>query len=224
MQPLRLLMGKPLLLAAAAFAGVFLLAGCDEYVHITRDPDLRIPKHATWAWRTGPDRAETRDSRDHRVISRDVIGRGERETVARDTSADTEALREKVKLGIEQTLMQKGFKQVTDAEDADFVVDFHLAVRRRNMTVQRVYPGAYPGLVCGPFGCWESFGWGPAAVGYEHIRFREGTIVLDITQKPSNHLAYRAVGQKPLRHDRLSFSQEEMNEMARHLLKDLKPH
>jgi hypothetical protein len=156
-------------------------------------------------------------------VSRDVIGRGERETVARDTSGDTGALREKVKLGVEQSLMQKGFKQVSDPEDADFIVDFNLAVRRRNVTVQRVYPGAYPGLVCGPFGCWESFGWGPAAVGYEHVRFREGTIVLDITQNPGNHVAYRAVGQKPLRHDRLSFSQEEVNGMARALLKDLKP-
>lgn len=223
MLSLRAVKTKPTVLALGVLAGAFLLAGCDEYVHITRDPDLRIPKHATWAWRTTPDRAEARDSRDRRVTSRDVIGRGERATVVRDTSADNEALREKVKLGVEQTLMQKDFKQVTDPEDADFVVDFHLAMRRRNVTVERVYPGAYPGLVCGPFGCWESFGWGPAAVGYEHIRFREGTIVLDITQNPSNHLAYRAVGQKPLRHDRLSFSQEEVNSMARALLKDLKP-
>jgi Domain of unknown function (DUF4136) len=224
MRSLRAINAKTVVLAAGLFAGGLFLAGCDEYVRITRDPDLRIPKHATWAWRTSPDGAEARDSRDRRVISRDLIGRGEREPVVRDASADTEALREKVKLGIEQTLMQKGFKQETDPEDADFVVDFHLAVRRRNVTRQRVYPGAYPGLVCGPFGCWESLGWGPAAVGYEHIRFREGTIVLDITQNPSNHLAYRAVGQKPLRHDRLSFSQDEVNSMARAMLKDLKPH
>src|SRR5260370_35447160 len=41
---------KPLL-AACAIACVVLLAGCDEYVHITRDRDLQIARHATWAWR-----------------------------------------------------------------------------------------------------------------------------------------------------------------------------
>ena len=37
-------------LAAAALVGLF-LAGCDEHVQIIRDPDIRIVKHATWAWR-----------------------------------------------------------------------------------------------------------------------------------------------------------------------------
>ena len=98
-----------------------------------------------------------------------------------------------------------------------------LALRRRNATVSYAYPTTYPGLVCGPYGCWEGWGWGPPGISYEHIRFREGTIVLDVLQQPSNHLAYRAVGGKPLRYDRLTFSQNEMNDMAHALLKDLKP-
>jgi hypothetical protein len=89
--------------------------------------------------------------------------------------------------------------------------------------VERVYPGAYPGLVCGPFGCYSGWGYGPAAVGYENIRFREGTIVLDAVQNPSNHLIYRAVGEKPVRRDTFSFSQDEVNGLVHHLLKDLRP-
>jgi Domain of unknown function (DUF4136) len=209
---------KPAFLAGAAALSVLLLVGCDEYVRITHDPDLRIAKHATWAWRPESARDDRRNSR--RVISRDEIGR--QETVTREPDANNDFLRGKVKMAIEQTLSAKGLKQVGDPDDADFLVDFSLAVRRRNVTVERVYPGAYPGLVCGPFGCWEGVGWGPPAVGYEHIRFREGTIVIDLLQQPTNHLAYRAVGEKPVKRDMLSFSQDEVNSMVHRLLKDLK--
>jgi hypothetical protein len=196
-----------------------LLAGCDEYVQITRDRDVHIARHATWAWRPAQEESGRRGTRP--VVSRDVITRGE--TVTREDTADNNALRGKVKVAVERNLSEKGWKEVSDPATADFLVDFHIAVRRRNMTVERVYPGAYPGLVCGPFGCYSGWGYGPAAVGYENIRFREGTIVLDVVQSPANHLVYRAVGEKPVRHDTFSFTQDEVNGLVHHLLKDLKP-
>jgi hypothetical protein len=205
------------LFAVGAIACAVLLAGCDEYVHITRDPDVRIAHHATWAWR--PAQEEGRRSRP--VVSRDEITRGE--AVTREDTADNEALRGKVRTAVQQNLIQKGLKQVSDPAAADFLVDFHIAVNRRNVTVGRVYPGAYPGLVCGPFGCYSGWGYGPAPVGYENIRFREGTIVLDVVQNPANHLIYRAVGEKPVRRDTFSFTQSEINGLVQRLLKDLKP-
>lgn len=213
----RLLRVRAPFFAAGAIACAVLLAGCDEYVQITRDRDVHLGRHATWAWR--PAQEESRGSR--RVVSRDVITRNE--TVSREDNADNDALRGKVKTAIERNLNEKGLKEVSDPATADFLVDFHIAVRRRNMTVERVYPGAYPGLVCGPFGCYSGWGYGPAAVGYENIRFREGTIVLDVVQNPANHLVYRAVGEKPVRRNTFSFSQEEVNGLVHHLLKDLKP-
>jgi len=205
------------LFAAGAIACAVLLAGCDEYVHITRDPDVRIARHATWAWRP----AQEEGRRSSPVVSRDEITRGE--TVTREDTADNEALRGKVKTALQQNLTQKGLKQVSDPATADFLIDFHIAVNHRNVTVGSVYPGAYPGLVCGPFGCYSGWGYGPAAVGYENIRFREGTIVLDVVQNPANHLVYRAVGEKPVRRDTFSFTQSEVNGLVQHLLKDLKP-
>jgi len=209
----RYLTARVPLATTAVLSCVFLLAGCDERVQIIRDRDVHFSKHATWAWRPMEEQSKGRGSRP--VISRDEITRGE--TVTRDTDADNDALRGKVKSAIEATLQEKGFREVSDPDAADFLVDFHLGVRRRNVTV--AYPGG--GLVCGPFGCYEGWGWG-GPVGYERIHFREGTIVLDVVQRGSNNPAYRAIGEKPVHRDAFSFSQSEVNGMVHHLLKDLR--
>jgi len=195
---------------SAMLCGV-ILAGCDDYVQITRDPDVRIRKLATWAWRPATEQAKERDSRP--IVSRDVISR--RETVVRDTSANNEAVRQRVKTAIEQNLASKGLTQISNPQAADFLVDYNFAVERRNATV----PVSYPGLVCGPYGCWESGGWGP--VGYEHIRFREGTIVFDFVQQSTKHLVYRAVGEKHVNRDTFTLTQDDINGLVHHLLKDL---
>jgi len=202
---------RPALGAVAVLGCGLLLAGCDDYVHITRDPDVRIPKLATWAWRPVEEQARARDSRP--VVSRDVISR--RETVERDTKADNEMVRQRVKTAIEQTLASKGLNQISDPRAADFLVDYHFAVERRNATV----PVGYPGVVCGPYGCWESGGWGP--VGYEHIRFREGTIVFDFVQQSTKRMVYRAVGERHVNRNTFTLTQDQINGLVHHLLKDL---
>jgi hypothetical protein len=209
---------RPLLVATVALSGVFLAAGCDDHVQITRDPDVRIAKHATWAWRPVSAPSNAREARP--VVSRDVISRGE--TVQRDKTADNDIVRDRVRTAIQQTLTAKGLTQVSDPATADFLVDYHFAVQRHNVTVREVYPGGYPGAVCGPYRCWESWGWGPPEVGYEHIRFREGTIVFDFMQQSTKHLVYRAIGEKPVKRDTFSLTQDEINGLVRHLLKDLK--
>lgn len=207
---------SPFLAAAVLLCGV-LLAGCDDHITFIRDPDIPVPKGSTWAWRPA---AQAKDKEGNRraVVSRDVISRSE--TITREPDANNETVRQRIRTAIEQTLSSKGLKQVSDPQAADFLVDYHMAVRRRNVTVQRVYPGGYPGLVCGPFGCWESWGWGPTAVSYENVRFREGTIVFDFVKHSTNRLAYRAIGQKPVHRD--TFSQDEISEFVHHMLGKLK--
>jgi len=75
------------------------------------------------------------------------------ETVTRETDADSDVLRGKVKTAIERNLAEKGLKE---ANDPKMPIPGGLSYRcaRRNMTVERVYPGVYPGLMCGPFGCY----------------------------------------------------------------------
>ena len=207
---------KSSLIAVSALLSALLLAGCDEYVQITRDPDVPIHKLATWAWRPA-EQANARDSR--AVISRDMISRDE--TVVRDSDADNEMVRQRVKTAIEQTLASKGLTQISNAQAADFLVDYHFAVERRNVTVPAAY-GGYPGVVCGPYGCWQSWGWGPAAVGYQNIRFRQGTIVFDFIQRSTKHLVYRAVGEKPVHYNTFTLTQGDIHALVHRLLEDLR--
>ena len=61
-------------IAAACLCGL-VAAGCDDRVQVTRDPDVRIARGATWAWQPFAEPVNSRDSR--RVISRDNTGRSE---------------------------------------------------------------------------------------------------------------------------------------------------
>jgi hypothetical protein len=205
------------LLLTVALAGLF-LAGCDEHVRIIKDPDIKIAKHSSWAWRTAEEsRGFSREARP--VISRDVIGRsGPTVTVENDPA--TEIDRRQVRNELERQLAAKGLRQVSDPYAADFVVDYHFAVRRRNETVRQVYPGGYPGLVCGPYGCWRGWGYGPAEVSYQNIQFREGTFVFDFMRQDDQRLAYRAIGQEPVH--KAQFSHDQIEDMVHALLKDLK--
>src|ERR1700719_1245706 len=158
---------SPLLLGVLVASGL-VFAGCDEHVDVVRDHSVRIPKHATWAWR--PDTAEKKDKDDRSsrdVISRDVISDdGRSETISRDPRSDNETLRLAIRTDIEQEMRSKGFKQVADPAAAQFLADYHFAIRRHTAAEGGGYPegggyrGGYPGFVCGPFGCWASYTWG----------------------------------------------------------------
>jgi hypothetical protein len=210
---------SPLFLAAALASGLF-LAGCDEHVDVVRDHSVAIPKHATWAWRPAPppEKPEKNDGRKP-VISRDDINNdARRENSERDSRIDNETFRLAIRTDIEQTLRSKGFNQVDDPAAADFLVDYHVAIHRRTMTVER------PAFVCGPFGCYESYRWGywgGPGYAYQNVHYREGTIVFDFAKQGSNKVAFRAVGMRVLYRD--SFTTDHVRDAVHRLLRDLKP-
>jgi len=214
MKNARLAKGSAQLLAVGVLMGAALLTGCDEHITVVRDPEIPIPRQATWAWRPAPPPPK------NPVISRDVISRDRGgETVVRENDPNTETLRLQFKIGIEQTMASKGFVHVDDPKAADFLVDYHVGVHSHS--VRYAEPGYYPVTVCGWAGCWETYRgyWGPP--GYETIRYREGTFVFDLTKQNINRLAFRAEGYKELNHR--TYSQQEVNDAMRHLLHDLKP-
>src|SRR5438552_15975253 len=112
---------KSSLIAVSAFLSGLVLAGCDEYVQITRDPDVPIHKLATWAWRPVAEQSKAHDAR--AVVSRDVISRAS--TVVRDSYADDEMLRQRVKTAIEQTLASKALTHMSVPKAYESVVSHH---------------------------------------------------------------------------------------------------
>jgi len=212
---------------AGLLAGGVFLSGCDDNVEIIRDPDIRVAKGMTWAWRpmNEPEGGKAAPEGGRSMVSRDVITpeqqaqAGPRQHLESNRDWNTEANRDTLKAAIAKDLKSKGLTQVTDPKVADFWVDYHVAVRTQNATVGRVYPG-YPGVACGPYGCWSGWGWGPPEVAYQNVRFHEGTFVVDVALREPKKLAYRAISQKEL-NNKHTITPYQADEAAKHLLKGL---
>ncbi|MGB7726648.1 MAG: DUF4136 domain-containing protein [Candidatus Acidiferrum sp.] len=209
---------------AAVLMGGMLASGCNDNVEVLRDPDIKVTKGMTWAWRpiTPPPQA-ARDTDGRPVISRDVITPAPpppQQHLESNRDWNTEANRNRLKEAIEKTLKSKGLVQVSNPETADFLVDYHVAVKTQRATVGTVYPG-YPGLACGPYGCWSGWGWGPPEVQYRNVAWHEGTFVLDIALRNPRKLAYRAISQKELK-NKPTITPYQAEEAVNHLLNGFK--
>jgi Domain of unknown function (DUF4136) len=212
-------------LAAFRFLAVLAigLAGCDDRVVVDRDTAIPVRKGMTWAWRpAGPPPASRR-----LVSSRDSFNRRPPGSAAnydnvppyqRNSYWENDVVRNRIAGAFEQELNRRGLVEVSDPADADFLVDYQFAVQpRRERVATPVYPS---GLVCGYYGCWNGF-YGPPGYYVHTIQYREGTIVFDLVDQHINRLAYRAVRENVVRRD--SFTDNEVREGVKHLLKGLKP-
>jgi hypothetical protein len=203
------------------------LAGCDDHVVIDRDSTVPIRKGMTWAWRpAGPPPASSRP-----VNSRDTFNRRPAPygpnagrnydnvpPSQRNSYWENDIVRNRIARGFEQELNHRGLVQVNDEANADFLVDYQFAVQpRRERVATPVYPS---GLVCGYYGCWNGF-YGPPGYYLRTIQYRQGTIVFDLVDQRINRLAYRAVRENVVHRD--SFTDDQVREGVKHLLKGLKP-
>ena len=202
------------------------LAGCDDHVVIDRDPTIPIRKGMTWAWRpSGPPPASSRA-----VVSRDTVNRRpapyganvgpnhDNVPYRRNSDWENDIVRNRIARAFEQELNHRGLVQVSDPASADFLVDYQFAVQpRRERVATPVYPS---GLVCGYYGCWNGF-YGPAGYSLRTVQYRQGTIVFDLVDQRVNRLAYRAVRENVIERD--SFTDDEVREGVKHLLKGVQP-
>src|SRR5262245_60232086 len=199
------------------------LAGCDDHVVIDRDTTIAVRKGMTWAWRpAGPSPASVRP-----IASRDALNRRPSNygpnydnvpPYQRNSYWENDIVRNRIARAFEQELNRRGLVQVSDPADADFLVAFQFAVEpRRERVATPVYPA---GLVCGYYGCSNGF-YGPPGYYVHAVQYREGTIVFDLLEHHINRLAYRAVRENVVHRD--SFSDDEVREGVKHLLKGLKP-
>ena len=201
-------------LLAGVLVGGLALVGCDDNVEILRDPDVRVAKGMTWAWRplTPPPAKARKDGDDRQVVSRDVITTAPpQQRLESKREWNTEANRQLLKSAIERALNSKGLVQVSDPATADFLVDYHVAVKTRRATVEEVYPG---------WGWW-GWGWGPPEVEFRTVRWHEGTFILDLALRNPKKLAYRAIGPKEL-NNKFTITPYQAQSAVNHLLKGLK--
>jgi Domain of unknown function (DUF4136) len=214
-------------LMAAVLLGGVLAAGCNDNVEVLRDPEIRITKGMTWAWRPPappPNAAKATPNTDSRpVTSRDVITQTPppQQTLESNRDWNTEANRKQLQEAIERVLKSKGLTRVNDPEMADFLVDYHVAVKTQKAVQQTVYPGYPYGWGWGWYG-WGGWGWGPPELEYRTVKWHEGTFVLDIALRNPRKLAYRAISQKEL-NNKPSITPYQAEEAVNHLLKGLKP-
>lgn len=114
-----------------------------------------------------------------------------------DPRIDNDILRRRIRIGVENALTASGHHFVQDPGKAKYLVSYHIGLRdRRDLRVDtRGPPG---GVACGWRGCVSGFGWGmygaPRDIGAIH--YAEGTLMLDLTERSSGHLAWRATSQR----------------------------
>jgi hypothetical protein len=196
----------------AVLMGGLVFAGCnDNNVEVLRDPEIRVAKGMTWAWKppATPPPTTGRNGDNRPVTSRDVISQAPPPQMESNRDWNTEENRKRVQEAIEKGLRSRGLQQVNDPNAADFLVDYHVAVKTQRATVGTVYP-AY------------GWGWGPPEVEYRNVNWHEGTFVLDIALRNPKKLAYRAIGQKQL-NNKHTITPYQADEAVNHLLKGLKP-
>ncbi len=160
-----------LAVTAIAMGGLLVTTGCSSLkVNVIRDPAIAIAPGSTWAW--GPQPAEKRpDELDPRV--------------------NNSIIHERVRRAVDRVLAQKGFRQ-TDPNSADFLVAYRVGVKDARQVVTQTIP-------VGP-NYWGGWGWGwgyygpPPMVTSREITYTEGALMLDMMQRSTGKLAFRAIG------------------------------
>lgn len=204
-------------LAAALLLGGLALAGCDDNVEVLRDPNVKITRGMTWAWRPNAPRPinaadQSRDG--HKVLSRDVISPARQQHMESNRDWNNEANRKLLQEAIERGLRERGLVQVNDPATADLLVDYHVAVKGQQATVGTVYSGGWG------WG-WGWGWWGPPELEYQTVRWHEGTFVLDLALRSPKTLAYRAIGHREL-NNKSTITPYQADSAVNHLLKGLK--
>ena len=125
-----------------------------------------------------------------------------------DPRIDNDIIRQRIRTGVESALTARGYSFVQDPNDARYLVSYHIGLQDRQDLRVDSAPG---GVVCGWRGCISGFGWGmygpPSDV--RTVNYTEGTLILDLTDRASGQLTWRATSQR--RVDERRRTQERIN-------------
>lgn len=113
-------------------------------------------------------------------------------TMSNDPRLNNDILRERMQAAVELSLANHGMRRVGAPAAARFVVSYHLAVDRKLEV--RSSPNIHSGgVVCGFRGCVRGYAAYPTV---DVSQYAEGTLVLDIVDRETGKLVWRAASKK----------------------------
>lgn len=185
-------------LALFAFGSLLGLAACE-----TTGPNLTVSQPgavaagSTYAWKP----------------IQSVRERGVNPAVANDL------VQQRIETAIEAGLDAKGFRQVSNPDEATLLVAYFIGLTPHS-DVRAAYTGPVGPAACGFSGCvpgWGVYGY-PAMEGMA-VNYTDGTVILDLTDRSSNQLAWRAVSKQ--RVDSTSIAQSTLNSIFAEMMTSL---
>jgi len=153
-------------------ASVLTVGGCASMtVEVERDATVLVPEHARWAWRPRP-----------------WAPLGESELHPR---VDNPKARERVERAIEAVLRDKGLPHA-EPEVADFLVDYRMGVWEEQVKIEspREAPPSPRSAEIPPSAALT----GSAT----RMRYEEGALLINVTERTTGRLAFRAAGRRAL--------------------------
>jgi hypothetical protein len=178
---------RALLLAVVASVAVTACESPAGNVSVLQSSTVAVVPGSTYAWAPISDQA--RAAADPRV-SNDII-------------------QERLRTAVDGAMAARGFRRIDDPATAQLLVSFHVGLQSRTETQVNTWGGGSRGA-CGFRGCVGGWGfYGPPQVDVRNINYTQGTLILDVTDRASGKLAWRATSDK--RVDSSDATQEGMN-------------
>lgn len=166
---------RPRLAASLYGMAALALAGCETpagHVSVLQSSSAAPAPGSTYAW--APVRPDTQANADRRLAN-DII-------------------QDRLRLAVDTALAAKGFRQTSDHASAQLLVSYHVGLENRTETRVDTFGG---GAVCGFRGCVGGWGlYGPPQVDVRNIDYVQGTLILDLIDRASGKLAWRATSDK----------------------------
>lgn len=137
-----------------------------------------------------------------------------------DARTDNGIVEQRLHTAVDQALQAKGYRPAANPASADLIVTYHVALEaRRDFQVDTF--GADP-VLCGIRGCfggWGFYGYGAPDATIREIPYVEGQLLLDLTDRATGQLAWRATSQQ--RVDQNDATQENLTAILLDMTKDL---
>ncbi len=210
-----------------AGAGLLSLAACGPTVRSERDEAIPVPQGATWSWEAAA--AAPRDTGVRAPYGRDAVG-----AIAE----------QRFQRALESAMQAKGFRQVADTAQAEFLLGYRIGTGRSHGDARAVHGVVGLGFYGGwgyrpwgfgrfgfyrPWGFYSPWAWGwygapvwavapLTPVGYRS--YEDATLVVVLRQRATGYVAWTG-RLTPDEYGARRLSQEQAQKIANRLLKDL---